>query len=74
MMLADGVEGAEFKDVKDSEKRADNPPKAPGGGSQASRGGEYPPAPDNCGGQGPGASSLAPGGLMRGFCPEAHVR
>ena len=70
--VADGIEGAGFTDVKDSEKRADKPPKLRG--APRAFGGEDPPAPDNYGGQPGGLLARPTGGPMKGSSPEAHVR
>jgi len=70
--LANGVKNTEFTDVKDSEKRADKPPKLRG--APRAFGGEDPPAPDNYGGQPGGLLARPTGGPMKGSSPEAHVR
>ena len=72
--VADGIEGAGFTDVKDCEEHADRPPKSREAGL-GSFGGEYPLAPDSCGGPRPGGLLARPaGGPMKGSSPEAHVR
>ena len=73
MMLANGVKSAEFADVKDSEKRADKPPKAPGAASGLL--GERISRPPTIVGARPGGLLARPtGGPMKGSSPEAHVR
>jgi hypothetical protein len=71
--LANGVEGVKLMDVKDSEKRADKPPKAPGAGLGPL--GERIPRPPTIMGARPGGLLARPtGGPVKGSSPEAHVR
>ncbi len=71
--LANGVEGVKLMDVKDSEKRADKPPKAPGAASGLL--GERISRPPTSVGARPGGLLARPtGGPMKSSSPEAHVR
>jgi hypothetical protein len=73
-MLANGVKSAKFTDVKDSEKRADNPPKAPGE-RVSGLWGRVSPGPRQLWGPRPGGLLARPaGGPVKGSCPEARVR